>query len=126
MVCANRDVLSSTGDPELDALLPFDEPYCIPPSTASAIRDAQAQPDPTAPCGQAREWLRSASGAAAACAWWMQWVAVLDSLDALAASRYERDVRSSGKQFPDKRQSQAGCAAGNSHSQASKSVSMIG
>jgi hypothetical protein len=54
------------------------------------------------------------------------WVAVLDSLDALAASRYERDVRSSGKQFPDKRQSQAGCAAGNSHSQASKSVSMIG
>jgi len=33
--------ISSTGDPELDALLPFDEPYCIPPSTASAIRDAQ-------------------------------------------------------------------------------------
>jgi len=33
--------ISSTGDPELDARLPFDEPYCIPPSTASAIRDAQ-------------------------------------------------------------------------------------
>jgi S-adenosylmethionine:tRNA ribosyltransferase-isomerase len=35
--------ISSTGDPELDALLPFDEPYCIPPSTALAIRNAQAQ-----------------------------------------------------------------------------------
>ena len=33
--------ISSTGDLELDARLPFDEPYCIPPSTASAIRAAQ-------------------------------------------------------------------------------------
>jgi S-adenosylmethionine:tRNA ribosyltransferase-isomerase len=30
--------LSSTGDPQLDALLPFDEPYRIPPATARAIR----------------------------------------------------------------------------------------
>jgi len=30
--------ISSTGDPELDALLPFDEPYKIPESTALAIR----------------------------------------------------------------------------------------
>ena len=29
--------LSSTGDPGLDALLPFDEPYRIPVSTAAAI-----------------------------------------------------------------------------------------
>jgi S-adenosylmethionine:tRNA ribosyltransferase-isomerase len=34
--------ISSTGDPELDALLPFDEPYSISLSTASGIRDAQA------------------------------------------------------------------------------------
>ena len=30
--------ISSTGDPALDALLPFDEPYRIPASTAEAIR----------------------------------------------------------------------------------------
>src|SRR5260370_23813442 len=35
--------ISSTGDPELDPLLPFEEPYSIPPSTAIAIRDAQVQ-----------------------------------------------------------------------------------
>jgi S-adenosylmethionine:tRNA ribosyltransferase-isomerase len=35
--------ISSTGDPELDALLPFDEPYDIPPSTALALRNAQAR-----------------------------------------------------------------------------------
>ena len=35
--------ISSTGDSELDALLPFDEPYYIPPSTALAIRSAQAR-----------------------------------------------------------------------------------
>jgi S-adenosylmethionine:tRNA ribosyltransferase-isomerase len=35
--------ISSTGDPELDKLLPFDEPYYIPPSTALAIRRAQAR-----------------------------------------------------------------------------------
>jgi S-adenosylmethionine:tRNA ribosyltransferase-isomerase len=29
--------LSSTGDPALDARLPFDEPYCIPAATARAI-----------------------------------------------------------------------------------------
>ena len=29
--------ISSTGDPELDKRLPFDEPYEIPPSTANAI-----------------------------------------------------------------------------------------
>ena len=29
--------ISSTGDPELDALLPFDEPYHIPIATARAI-----------------------------------------------------------------------------------------
>jgi hypothetical protein len=53
------------------------------------------------------------------------WVAVLDSLDAIAASRHERDPRSSHKQFPDKRQSQAGCPTGNSRSQATKLVSMM-
>jgi len=31
------------GDPKLDALLPFDEPYSIPPSTALSVRDARAQ-----------------------------------------------------------------------------------
>lgn len=35
--------ISSTGDAGLDALLPFDEPYFIPCSTASSIRDAQAR-----------------------------------------------------------------------------------
>jgi S-adenosylmethionine:tRNA ribosyltransferase-isomerase len=35
--------LSSTGDPELDARLPLDEPYRIPASTALAIRQAQAR-----------------------------------------------------------------------------------
>src|SRR5260370_19875361 len=35
--------ISSTGDPELDALLPFDEPYSIPPSTAFSLRDARMQ-----------------------------------------------------------------------------------
>ena len=34
--------ISSTGDPALDARLPFDEPYCISASTASAIRRAKA------------------------------------------------------------------------------------
>src|SRR5262249_52815105 len=34
--------LSSTGDPQLDALLPFAEPYRIPRSTASMIGHAQA------------------------------------------------------------------------------------
>ncbi|MFL6306626.1 MAG: S-adenosylmethionine:tRNA ribosyltransferase-isomerase [Candidatus Sulfotelmatobacter sp.] len=34
--------LSSTGDPQLDALLPFPEPYSIPPSTASMIEHARA------------------------------------------------------------------------------------
>jgi S-adenosylmethionine:tRNA ribosyltransferase-isomerase len=34
--------LSSTGDPELDALLPFAEPYRIPESTALMIKQAQA------------------------------------------------------------------------------------
>jgi S-adenosylmethionine:tRNA ribosyltransferase-isomerase len=34
--------LSSTGDPELDALLPFAEPYRIPRSTALIIKQAQA------------------------------------------------------------------------------------
>ena len=33
--------ISSTGDPALDALLPFDEPYRIPASTADAIRGAR-------------------------------------------------------------------------------------
>ncbi len=31
--------ISSTGDAELDALLPFDEPYYIPPATAANCRD---------------------------------------------------------------------------------------
>jgi S-adenosylmethionine:tRNA ribosyltransferase-isomerase len=35
--------ISSTGDPELDALLPFDEPYSIPPYTVLSVHDAQAQ-----------------------------------------------------------------------------------
>jgi S-adenosylmethionine:tRNA ribosyltransferase-isomerase len=33
--------ISSTGDPALDALLPFDEPYRIPAYTAEAIRQAR-------------------------------------------------------------------------------------
>lgn len=33
--------ISSSGDPELDALLPFDEPYRIPRSTALLIQDAR-------------------------------------------------------------------------------------
>lgn len=33
--------VSSTGDADLDALLPFDEPYRIPPSTAQIIAEAQ-------------------------------------------------------------------------------------
>jgi S-adenosylmethionine:tRNA ribosyltransferase-isomerase len=33
--------LSSTGDPELDALLPFDEPYRIPARTAWEVRQAR-------------------------------------------------------------------------------------
>jgi S-adenosylmethionine:tRNA ribosyltransferase-isomerase len=33
--------ISSTGDPELDNLLPFDEPYSIPAATAVAIRAAR-------------------------------------------------------------------------------------
>jgi S-adenosylmethionine:tRNA ribosyltransferase-isomerase len=35
--------ISSTGDPALDAMLPFDEPYRIPVSTAEAIRQARAR-----------------------------------------------------------------------------------
>ena len=35
--------LSSTGDPTLDALLPFDEPYRIPMPTARAITQTRAQ-----------------------------------------------------------------------------------
>ena len=35
--------ISSTGDPALDALLPFDEPYRIPISTAVAIGQARSQ-----------------------------------------------------------------------------------
>jgi S-adenosylmethionine:tRNA ribosyltransferase-isomerase len=37
--------LTSTGDPALDARLPFDEPYAIPPSTARLINRALAQKD---------------------------------------------------------------------------------
>lgn len=35
--------ISSTGDAELDALLPFDEPYYIPPTTAHAVRRARVR-----------------------------------------------------------------------------------
>ena len=35
--------ISSTGDPALDARLPFDEPYRIPAATAAAIRRAKQQ-----------------------------------------------------------------------------------
>ncbi|HYY99207.1 MAG TPA: S-adenosylmethionine:tRNA ribosyltransferase-isomerase, partial [Pyrinomonadaceae bacterium] len=35
--------ISSTGDEELDRLLPFDEPYRIPEATAEAIRRAKAR-----------------------------------------------------------------------------------
>lgn len=35
--------ISSTGEAELDALLPFPEPYRIPPSTARMIKNAQEQ-----------------------------------------------------------------------------------
>ncbi len=34
--------ISSAGDPELDALLPLNEPYRIPPSTALMINDARS------------------------------------------------------------------------------------
>ena len=35
--------ISSTGDPDLDAQLPFDEPYIIPANTATAIRRPKAR-----------------------------------------------------------------------------------
>jgi len=35
--------ISSTGDEELDRLLPFDEPYRIPEATAGAVRRAKSQ-----------------------------------------------------------------------------------
>ena len=35
--------ISSTGDPDLDARLPFDEPYRIPRSTAAAIEEARTE-----------------------------------------------------------------------------------
>jgi S-adenosylmethionine:tRNA ribosyltransferase-isomerase len=35
--------ISATGDPELDNLLPFDEPYSIPAATAAAIRAARGR-----------------------------------------------------------------------------------
>jgi len=35
--------ISSTGDPDLDRRLPFDEPYQIPASTAAAIHEARRQ-----------------------------------------------------------------------------------
>ncbi len=35
--------ISSTGDPALDARLPFDEPYLIPPATAAAINRARGR-----------------------------------------------------------------------------------
>jgi S-adenosylmethionine:tRNA ribosyltransferase-isomerase len=35
--------ISSTGDPDLDRRLPFDEPYRIPASTAAAIHEARRQ-----------------------------------------------------------------------------------
>jgi S-adenosylmethionine:tRNA ribosyltransferase-isomerase len=35
--------ISATGDPELDNLLPFDEPYAIPAATAAAIRAARGR-----------------------------------------------------------------------------------
>lgn len=35
--------ISSTGDDELDHLLPFDEPYRIPPATAHAVQRARAR-----------------------------------------------------------------------------------
>ena len=35
--------ISSTGDEELDRLLPFDEPYRIPPATAEAVRRARTR-----------------------------------------------------------------------------------
>ncbi|HXS20440.1 MAG TPA: S-adenosylmethionine:tRNA ribosyltransferase-isomerase [Steroidobacteraceae bacterium] len=35
--------ISSTGDPQLDARLPFDEPYRIPHATAALIRNARAR-----------------------------------------------------------------------------------
>jgi S-adenosylmethionine:tRNA ribosyltransferase-isomerase len=35
--------ISSTGDPELDRRLPFDEPYRVPEATASAVRQTKAR-----------------------------------------------------------------------------------
>jgi S-adenosylmethionine:tRNA ribosyltransferase-isomerase len=37
--------ISSTGDPELDNLLPLDEPYSIPAKTAAAVNAARALGD---------------------------------------------------------------------------------
>jgi S-adenosylmethionine:tRNA ribosyltransferase-isomerase len=43
--------ISSTGDPELDGLLPFDEPYRIPDSTVAAIRRATRVAPASSPSG---------------------------------------------------------------------------
>jgi S-adenosylmethionine:tRNA ribosyltransferase-isomerase len=43
--------ISSTGDPALDLRLPFDEPYCIPWHTASAINDIKSKDGPIVAVG---------------------------------------------------------------------------
>ncbi len=81
--------ISSTGDEELDRLLPFDEPYRIPggdgrrrqharrlaaaASSRSARRScarSNTRRRRAARCARAKAWRRSASGRRAACAWW--------------------------------------------------------
>lgn len=72
--------ISSTGDPALDARLPFDEPYRISMSTASAIRRAKARGGRVVAVGTtvvralctptavpAKAWLTSASDSARTC-----------------------------------------------------------
>jgi S-adenosylmethionine:tRNA-ribosyltransferase-isomerase (queuine synthetase) len=69
--------ISSTGDGELDALLPFDEPYYIPLTTALAVRHAQLRGRRVIAVGTTvvralEHWRRSGSAPTPHCAWLMQ------------------------------------------------------
>jgi S-adenosylmethionine:tRNA ribosyltransferase-isomerase len=63
--------ISSTGDEELDRLLPFDEPYRIPVATAEAIRRAKARGERVVAVGttvvRALEHAAAADGTVRAC-----------------------------------------------------------
>ena len=62
--------ISSTGDPALDLRLPFDEPYCIPHSTAAAVNQAKSKGGRVVAIGttvvRALEWAAGADGAVGA------------------------------------------------------------